>query len=284
MDTIINGLLLGGMYTVIALGLSLVFGVMRLVNLAHGDFLVGGAYLAYFVTSRTHIDPLLSLIFVVPVVFAIAYPVQRLVLSRLLIRGTEPALVATFGISLILQSIFTQAFGGNVQSLTSSYAYAGVSVVGVRIRVVYLIAFGIAITLVAMTELGLRRTRFGRSLRAAAADPDTTSTMGVNVANVYAITFALAAGMAAIGGVLVGLAYSFTPTTGINYLLTGFTVVVLGGVGSVVGTLAGGLILGVAQSGAADVFGGAYEDLAVYLLFIAVLALRPAGLFGRVTQ
>ncbi|MEZ5121398.1 MAG: branched-chain amino acid ABC transporter permease [Solirubrobacterales bacterium] len=281
METIVNGLLIGGLYTTIALGLSLVFGVMRLVNLAHGELLVGGAYVAFFVVSHGHVDPLLSLVVAVPVIFAIAYPLQRFVLEGLLIRGIEPALVATFGISIVVQSLLTEAYSGNARSFTTGYADDGFSVAGIDVRVIYMIAFAIALALVAATELGLRRTRFGTALRAAAQDADTARTMGVNVAHVHGVTFGVAAAMAAIGGVLVGLAYSFTPTTGQGYLLRGFCVVVLGGVGSVWGTLAGGLALGLAESVAADQLGGAYRDLAVYLLFIAVLALRPGGLFNR---
>lgn len=284
MNTIVNGLLLGGMYTVIALGLSLVFGVMRLVNLAHGEILIGGAFLALFASGQLGVDPLLSLVIVAPAIFVVAYPTQRFLLDGLLVRGTEPALVATFGISLVIQSVLLQLYSGNARSLSAPYADHGFALAGVHVRTIYVIAFGFGIALVAATHFVLNRTRFGTALRAAAADPDTSSTMGVNVANVHAMTFAIAAAMAAIGGGLVGLAYAFTPTSGLDYLLRGFTVVVLGGLGSVTGTLAGGLLLGVVESAAADLFGGAYRNLAVYGLFIAVLALRPSGLFGRTRE
>jgi branched-chain amino acid transport system permease protein len=280
-DAVVNGLLLGGMYTVIALGLSLVFGVMRMVNLAHGELLVGGAFLAYYLAQGLGIDPLLSLLVVVPAMFLIAYPVQRYLLSSLLLRGLEAPLVATFGIALVIQSSLTLAFTGNPKSLSASYAESGWYVAGIHLRVTYVIALGLAIGLVLGLNWMLRNTRFGTGLRAAAADPETASTMGVSVKHVHAMTFGLAASLAAIGGVLVGLTFSFSPTAGLGYLIKGFTVVVLGGLGSITGTLLAGLFLGVAESVAAEVFGGTYRDLAVYLLFIAILVFRPQGFFGK---
>jgi branched-chain amino acid transport system permease protein len=280
-NTIVNGLLLGGLYTVIALGLSLVFGVMRMINLAYGEFLVGGAFLAYYVTDGLGVDPLVSLLIVVPAFMVLAYPIQRYVLSPLLVRGPEPPLVATFGIALVIQSLLTEAFTGNPKSLTASYAESGWSIGSVDLRVTYVIALVLAIVLVIGLNTLLKKTRYGTAIRAASVDPETTGMMGVNVKHVYSVTFAIAAGLAAIGGVLVGLTFSFTPTTGTTYLIKGFTVVVLGGIGSITGTLYAGLFLGVAESVSADLLGGAYRDLTVYLVFLAILFVRPQGFFGK---
>jgi branched-chain amino acid transport system permease protein len=280
-NTIVNGLLLGGLYTVIALGLSLVFGVMRMINLAYGEFLVGGAFLAYYVTDGLGVDPLVSLLIVVPAFMVMAYPIQRWLLSPLLVRGPEPPLVATFGIALVIQSLLTQAFTGNPKSLSASYAEKGWSLAGIDLRVTYVIALVLAIVLVVGLNALLKKTRYGTAIRAASADPETTGMMGVNVKHIYSLTFAIAAGLAAIGGVLVGLTFSFTPTTGTTYLIKGFTVVVLGGIGSITGTLYAGLFLGVVESVSADVLGGAYRDLTVYLIFLAILFVRPQGFFGK---
>lgn len=280
-NDIVNGLLLGGMYTVIALGLSLVFGVMRMINLANGEILVGGAFLAYYVCDGLGIDPLLSLLIVVPAIGLIAYPAQRFVFGPLLLRGPEPPLVATFGVALVIQSVLTAAFTGNPKSLSASYAETGWQILGLNIRVTYVIALVLAVALVVVLNRGLNRTRYGTAIRAASADPETTTTMGVNVAHLYAVTFAIAAGLAAIGGVLVGLTFSFSPTSGTTYLIKGFTVVVLGGIGSITGTLWAGLFLGVVESVSADVFGGAYRELTVYLLFLTILFFRPQGFFGK---
>jgi branched-chain amino acid transport system permease protein len=280
-ETIVNGLLVGGVYGTVAIGLSLVFGVMRLVNLAHGDLLVFGAFVAYAVVAELHIDPLLSTLIVVPIVALLAYPLQRYLLNALLVRGMEPPLVATFGLSLVIQALLLRFFSGDPKSLAAPYGNVGIVIAGMHVRAIYLIGSLIGIAIVAALLLLLRRTRFGIALRAAAADPQTSGTFGVDVAHVYATTFAIAAGIAAMGGILLGIAFSFTPTSGILYLLKAFTIVVLGGLGSMTATLAVGVTLGGLESVFASLFGGAYRDFCIYLLFIVVLAVRPQGLFGR---
>jgi branched-chain amino acid transport system permease protein len=280
-DTAVDGLLLGGLYALVALGLSVVFGVLRLINLAHGEVLIGGAYLAYLLSERLGIGPFTALPLVVVVVAALAYGTQRLLLTGLLVRGAEGALVATFGISLLAQGVFSQAFGSNPKSLSSSLSTAGFTLAGVQTRTSYLASFLVAAGLCLASHLLLTRTRAGTWVRAAAADPSTAGLMGIDIRRVYAVTFALGAAVAAIGGVLLGVTFSFTPTAGTQYLVIGIAVVVLGGVGNVLGTFAGALLLGLVQSLAAAEFGGGYRDLAVYLLFFLVLAVRPQGLFAQ---
>ncbi|QJU55639.1 branched-chain amino acid ABC transporter permease [Herbiconiux sp. KACC 21604] len=272
---IISGLLIGGLYAIVALGLSLVFGVMRLVNLAHGELIVMGAYGASLLVTVLGWDPLVSMLVVAPVVAAIAYPVQRYLLTGLLRRGLEPPLVATFGISLLVSSALVIAFSGNARSMPAAYALDGVQLFGQTVRVSDVIAFVIGVVLVVATHLAMTRTRFGTVLRAAAVDPATAGTMAIDVKHVYAITFAAAAGFAAVAGVLIGIGYSFTPSTGTSYILIGFTVVVLGGTGSVLGTLWGGLALGVIQSVGSAVVGGQYRDFVIYAAFIVILLLKP---------
>lgn len=280
-ETLVNGLLLGGVYGTIAIGLSIVFGVMRLVNLAHGELLLLGAFLAYETVGALHIDPLVSALVIVPLVAAAAYPVQRYLLNYLLVRGLEAPLVATFGLSLILQALLLRAFGGNAKSLSAPYADTGILVAGMHLRVIYMLGSLIGIAIVGIFILVMRRSRFGIALRAAAADPQTTGTFGVDVAHVYAVTFALAAGIAALGGIVLGIAFSFTPSSGVYYLLKAFTIVVLGGLGSLTATFVVGLGVGGFESIVAALFGGAYRDFCMYSLFILILAIRPQGLFGR---
>lgn len=272
---IISGLLTGGLYATIGLGLALVFGVMRLVNLAHGELIILGAYMSSLVISALGVDPFLSLVIVVPLMALIAYPVQRFLLTALLRRGLEPPLVATYGISLIVSSALVAFFGGNARSLPSSYATAGMSLLGVQVRVIDVVGLGIGVVLTIATLLVMRRTRWGAALRAASTDPATASTMGINVAVVYAMTFAASAAIAAVGGVLIGTAYSFTPTGGMSWILIGFTVVVLGGTGNPIGALIGGLVLGLVQSIGGAVFGGQYRDFVIYFAFIVILAVKP---------
>ena len=281
MHELINGILLGGLYAAVALGLTLVFGVMRLVNLAHGELLVGAAYVSYAITSHTSLDPLLSLTLVVPAVALAAYPIQRLILNPLVTHGLEPPLVATFGLSIVAQTAFVLIFTSDAKSLNASYAVTGVNILGETVPQVYVISLGIGVALVALLHLGLTRLRFGKALRAAAEDAEAAATLGIDVKHVYAATFALAAALAAVGGVLIGVTFSLTPTTGTSWLLRGFTVIVLGGMGSVWGTLAGGVVVGIAEQLGATWFGPQYHDLVVFSLLVIVLVLRPQGLFGR---
>ncbi len=280
-DAVVNGLLLGGLYALIALGLSVVFGVLRLINLAHGEVLVGGAYLTYLATEHLGLGPFTALPLVVVVVALLAYALQRFLLTGLLVRGAEGALVATFGISLLAQGLFSQGFTSNPKSLDSPLSTSGFTVAGIQVRTVYLVAFVAAAVLCLSVHLVLTRTRAGTRVRAAAADPSTAGLMGIDIRRVYAITFAAGAAITTIGGVLLGVTFSFTPTGGTQYLLIGIAVVVLGGVGNVLGTFAGALLLGLVQSLAAAQFGGGYRDLSVYLLFFIVLAVRPQGLFAK---
>lgn len=273
---IVTGLLSGALYALVALGLSLVFGVMRLVNLAHGELMMLGAYVALLVVGWTGMDPLLSLVIVVPVIGLLAYPLQRYVFTGLLRRGQEePPLVAAFGVSLALAAALSLVFGGTTQSLNAPYASTGFAFLGTTVRVSSLITLVIAVVLIFATHFVIRRTRAGSTLRAAAADPATAATMGINVNRVYGLTFAVAAAFAAIAGVLVGIGYSFSPTGGTAYVLIGFTVVVLGGTGNVLGTLVGGLVIGLVQSIGGAVFGGEYRDLVVYVTFLLILTVRP---------
>lgn len=280
LDAVVNGLILGGLYALVAVGLSVVFGVLRLVNLAHGEVLIGSAYLTYTLARHLGIGPFAALPLVVVAVAMVAYLVQRYLLTGLLVRGTEGALVATFGVSLLLQGIFSRQFTSSPKSLGSSLSTSGFTVAGVQTRTSYLVAFVIAAVVCVGAHLLLTRTRAGARVRAAAADPATAGLLGIDIRRVYAITFALAAAVTAVGGVLVGVTFSFSPTTGTQYLLIGIAVVVLGGVGNVLGTFAGALLLGLVQSLAAAQFGGGYRDLSVYVVFFIVLALRPQGLFA----
>lgn len=280
---LVTGLLLGGLFTVTALGLSLIFGVLRLINLVHGELLVLGAYLSLELGRNAGLEPLLSLVVIVPAVLALGYPFERILLGPLIAKGPEPPLLTTFGLSVIGMNLFILVFSADTRSLQASYATDSMSVAGIDIPVIYAISFGFALVLTAATHLFLQRTAYGREIRAAAEDPVAAEVLGVNVARAYGLTYGIGAAFAAIGGVLVGLAFSFTPTTGTGYLLTGFTVVVLGGLGSLKGTLVGGLLLGVVESVGASFpqVGDGYRDFIGFVVFLIVLAIRPQGLFGR---
>jgi branched-chain amino acid transport system permease protein len=281
-DALASGVLLGGLFAVTALGLSLVFGVMRLVNLAHGEFVVLGAYLALELSRHAGFDPLLTIPVVAAGLFVLAAALHRLLLQPLTARGPEPALLTTFALSIIAQNVFILIWSGDTQSLEASYADGSVTVAGIQLPDPYLISFGGALALVVAVHLLLRRTSFGRQVRASSEDPEAASALGVNVARVHALVFGLAASCAAVGGVLVGITFDFTPTSGATYLITGFAVVVLGGLGSVQGTVLGAVLLGVMENVGAAFFGDSWRDFIGFAVFLVVLSLRPQGLFGRV--
>jgi branched-chain amino acid transport system permease protein len=281
MDHLIDGIFLGGLYTTVALGLTLVFGVMRLVNLAHGELLIGTAYFTYFVSTGLGLDPLLSLLIICPGVFVAGYALQRVLLNPLLTYGMEPPLVATFGISIVTTTALVLAFTANTKSLNASYATSSVEIFGEQIRVVLVIALAAGVALVAGLQLALTKSKIGRALRAASEDAEAASSIGINVNHVYALTFAIAVVLAAVGGTLIALAFSITPNSGLSWLLRAFTVIVLGGMGSIAGTLAGGLVVGIAEEFAAAWFGPQYRDLIVFSLLVIILVLRPRGLFGK---
>jgi branched-chain amino acid transport system permease protein len=278
---LVTGVLLGGLYAITALGLSLVFGVMRLINLVHGELLVLGAYLALQLTEHAGMDTLVTIAIVAPALFILAAPLYRVLLEPIVQKGPEPALLTTFGLAVIAQNLYILLWSGDTQSLPGEYTTSSVHVAGLTIPTMYVISFALAVVICGLTHLMLSRTGLGREIRASSEDPAAASALGVDVRRVHTFVYALAAACAAVGGVLVGATFDFTPTTGLTYLLTGFVVVVLGGLGSVKGTLLGAIMLGVVESVGASIFGDGYRDFIGFVAFLIVLSVRPQGLFGR---
>lgn len=281
LNALVSGVLLGGLFAVTALGLSLVFGVMRLINIVHGELLVLGAYLALWLARHAGVDPLLSLLVVAPVLFLVGAPVYRFLLEPLRAKGPEPGMLTTFGLSVIAQSVFILVWSGDTQSLPASYVSKSVGILGLRIPVTYLLSFAVAVVLFVAVQALLQRTSLGREIRASSEDAGAAEALGVDVRRTHTLVYGLAAAFAAIGGVLVGTTFSFTPTSGLSYLLTGFAVVVLGGLGSVTGTFLGAVVLGVTESVGGAFFGDGYRDIVGFVVFLVVLSLRPQGIFGR---
>lgn len=278
---VVQGVLIGGLYAAAALALSLIFGSLKVVNLAHGELVVGGAYLTYALTGATGWSTFEVLPLTMVVMAVVGFAVYRGLLDRLARRGPSGPLIATFGLSLVAQALFAAAYTDDPRVLPGQFASTGLGLLGVRVQESYLIALLISAAVALLVHLGLSRTRAGAAVRAAATDPVTTELMGVNVRRLQAIVFGVAAAIAAIGGVMVGISVSFTPSSGTSLLVIGFAVVVLGGLGNVVGTFAAALLVGVVQSLTAFSLGGGLRDLAVYVVLLAVLALRPEGLFTR---
>ena len=280
-SSLASGFLLGGMLALTALGLSIALGVMRLVNLAHGELLIGGAYLGVFALQQLGVDPLVALLPVGAVMALLAWPFQRLLIAPLAGKGMEAPMMTMFGASIILQNFFVLAFRADTRAIDAPYAARPFTLGPVTVAQIYLIGFAVSVLLVVAVHLLVSRTAFGRALRASAADPGAAATMGVDVKRVHAMTFALGAACAAMGGVLLGTAFSFTPSTGSTYLLISFAVVVLGGIGNIFGTLVAGISLGLLQSLGGVLFGDGWRDFVGLVVFLLALALRPQGMATR---
>jgi branched-chain amino acid transport system permease protein len=278
-NAIVQGVLLGGLYALFACGLSLMFGVMRVVNLAHGDFAVLAAYLALAVITGLNVPVLWSALVVAPLFGVIGYLVQRFIIQRSLDVSSLTTLLVTFGLSIVIQNGLLEAVSANSRSLPSGSLASASFEVNSQLSIAYesLIVFGVAVVVLVGLQLFLSRSRLGRQVRAAADDQEAASIVGVNVRHVYGIAAAIAFATVALAGVAFGMYSSFDPAAGPQRLIFAFEAVVIGGVGSLWGTLAGGIILGVAQVLGAQV-DSSFGVLAGHLVFLAVLAIRPSGL------
>ena len=278
---IVMGILLGGLYAVIALGLSLVFGVVKEINIAHGDLVILGSYFGYVAMTVLGIDPILSLLIGMPLLFGIGFAIQKYLLNRAFKISMNATLIVAFGISIILQNTCQLIWGSYARGLPTSYAIESLSAGPIHIPLVYLLDFFAAIVVMVFLHQFLKRTYLGRAIRAAAQDRKTAHLMGINTDRVYAFTFAIAMAMAAIAGVFLGLTFSFTPISGMSFLIIALGVVVLGGMGSIVGTFVGGVAFGLAQTLGGYFFGVAAQMLVAYIMVLVVLAVIPRGIFGR---
>jgi branched-chain amino acid transport system permease protein len=281
-NALFQGVLLGGLYALFAAGLSLIFGIMRLVNIAHGDFIVLAAYLAMVVVKMTGLHPLFSLVIVVPLMAGFGYALQRYVLNPTLGKDPLPPLLVTFGLSVILQNGLLTVFSADTNRLNAgSFETASFNIVpGLTLGVLPLATFGIAVLAIGALEVVFRRTSLGRSFRATSDDAEIAQLMALSKGHVFALAMALSAAIIAIAGVFLAIRTNFDPASGPPRLLFGFEAVIIGGLGNLWGTLVGGIILGTAQTLGAQI-SAPFQILAGHLVFFLILALRPRGLFPR---
>jgi branched-chain amino acid transport system permease protein len=281
-DTLIQGVLLGGLYALFAMGLSLIFGVMRLVNIAHGDLIVLAAYLALVVVNATGLGPIPALVVCVPAMFVLGYVLQRGLLNFTLGSDILPPLLVTFGLSIIIQNALLQTFSADPRALRLGGFETESFHVGADIAVGYfpLLVLGVAIALTLGLELMFGRSALGRAFRATSDDPQAVQLMGVNNRHVYALAMGSALAIVAVAAVFYGIRTTFGPTDGPDRLLFAFEAVIIGGLGSFWGTLAGGILLGVAQAIGFRLDPG-WGVLTGHLAFLGVLLLKPSGLFPR---
>ncbi len=278
MQYLINGILLGGIYALLGVGMTMMFGIVKLTNLAHGEFIIMGAFGSTMLAQWMGIDPIISLIITVPLMFIIGVLLQTVLINRVMLQGSEPALLVTFGLSIILQDLFLLLFTADAQRANVSYNTKTIALFGdLYVPVLDLIVFGISLLTILILTIFLRKTYMGRAIRATSDDTTAASLMGVSVKKTYAIALGIAMATAAVAGLGVAMRWTFYPSSGGSYLLIAFGVVVIGGMGSIPGTLVAGLVFGLAQ-----VIGGAnYGQLYSYILLIIMLAFRPQGLFSK---
>ena len=278
---VIMGILMGGLYALIALGLSLVFGVMKLINVAHGDLVVTGTYFSYACFTIMGLDPILSLILGAPVMFVFGFAIQKFLMSRSFGVSMEAPLIIAFGLSLVLQNLNQVLWTPLSRGLTTDYAFKSFNIGEVYIPLPYLLNFIAALVVMLVLRTFLSKTYLGKAISAASQNKRGALLMGINPNRIYAVTFAIAMATAAVAGVFLGLTFPFTPTTGVSFLIISFGVIVVGGMGSMLGTFIGGMVLGLAQTLGGHFFGDAAQMLVAYLIVLVALTIRPQGLFSR---
>jgi branched-chain amino acid transport system permease protein len=282
LDALIQGLLLGGLYALFAAGLSLIFGVMRLVNLAHGDLIVLAAFIILVVTDRFGLNPFVAVLIAAPILFLAGFALQHVLLNRTLGGDLLPPLLVTFGLSIIIQNGLLQIFSADSQRLrvgaieTASIPLGG----GIAVGVVPLLTLLSAVAVIVLLNLIFYRTAIGRAFRATSDDPEVAQLMGIDHQRIFAVAMGLAFVVITIAALYLGLRANFDPSIGPARLLYAFEAVIIGGLGSFWGTLAGGIVLGLAQTIGAQI-DPEWQILAGHLAFLAVLAIRPRGLFPR---
>jgi branched-chain amino acid transport system permease protein len=279
-DTVLAGILLGGIYALFALGLSLIFGIMRLVNLAHGDLILLAAYLVLTVTTALGVPLAVATVLVIAAMFALGFILQRLVLERLLGDDILPPLLVTFGLSIIIQNGLLLVFGADSRRLQAG-AFESSSIMlapGLGVGLAPLTALILAVLAVALLQVVFYRTSLGRAFRATADNPQIAQLMGIDHRNIYAAAVGISLAVSVVAAVAFGIRANFDPSIGPARLLYAFEAVIIGGLGSLWGTLAGGIVLGLAQTIGARI-DPEWQILAGHLAFLAVLMVRPRGLF-----
>lgn len=280
-----NGVLIGAVYALIGVGLTLVFGVMRTINFAHGDFVVLGMYFAVVLNSLFGWDPYFTLFFAIPLGFIVGALIQKLILTRVIDAKPETMMLATLGISLVIGNILLLVFGGEPKSVNVSYAAATVAMGEIRVSVVLLLAGLATVAVIGALYLLLNKTEIGRAIKATAENRLGAELVGINSKRIQAIVFGLGMALAVTAGVaLIPLLFASPVTTGAMFTLKAFVVTVLGGLGNIGAAIIGGLLLGVVEVMGASYLDSAYRDAYGLLVFLVVLLVKPEGLFGKTVK
>jgi len=282
-QVLVNWLLLGSLYAAVALGFSLVWGIMNIVNLAHGAFIIVGAYTAFWLYTQLHIDPYLGIPLTMAILFIIGWIVQYVAINRVIRAPLLVTFLLTFGLNLLIADLVQQFFSSDLRSINTAYAGNGIDIGSTHIAFDSLIAAVIAVLLTAALNYFLTRTRTGNAILATGMDRDAARLMGISIRNTYALTFAIGAALAGAAGAMLSELYPFDPSGGGTFTLRAFVIVVLGGLGTPWGVLAGGLVFGLAETVVPLIpgVGPGYDDAIAFAVLVAILIFRPNGLLGK---
>jgi len=280
-QTIVNGLFTGGIYALVAIGLTLIYGVMLILNFAHGEFLMLGMYIAYWCFTLFGMDPYLAIPIAAILIFALGALIQAGLVQRVLTAHPLNQIILLLGVSTLIMGLVQFFFSAEARSIHVSYETSVISLMGLRFSIPRMIAFFAALVIAIGLYLFLQYTRMGKAIRAVSQSRDAATLMGINVKFVYMLTFGIGAAVTAVGGALLTPNYKMIPTIGQQFGVIAFVVVVLGTMGNFLGAFFGGLIIGVVEAFAGYVLGGDVKIIASMLVFILILLFKPAGLFGR---
>jgi branched-chain amino acid transport system permease protein len=281
MQSILSGVLIGGVYALIGIGLTLIFGVMRVINFAQGELVMVGMYITFFLFKGLGMDPFVSVLVTMPALFLLGALLQRTLINRVLDALPQNQILLTIGIGLVLSNAAMMLFTSDYRILSTSYSSSSVALGSIRLSTPLLYCFLITAAITAALYWFLVKTDTGHAIRATAQDRDAAQLMGVNVRTMGVLAFGLGAALAGAAGALVSPTYYIYPQVGGAFTLKAFVVVVLGGMGSIVGATLGGVLIGTAESVSASYLGSGWKDLCVYAIFLLVLLLKPSGLLGK---
>jgi branched-chain amino acid transport system permease protein len=281
LQSLLSGILIGGAYALIGVGLTIIFGVMRIINFAHGDLVMLGMYASYFLFTLGHVDPFVSIVFVFPLLFLFGAILQKTVINRVLNALPQNQILLTIGIGLILSNTMMLLFTSDYRIISTSYSSGSFRLGEISVSTPLLLSFAITGVVTAILYWFLLKTDTGQAIRATAQDRDAAQLMGVNVRRMSVLATGIGAGLAAVAGSLISPTYYIFPQVGQPFTLKAFVIVVLGGMGSVMGATVGGILIGATESLAGAYISSGLKDLVVYVLFLLILLFKPAGLFGK---